>query len=177
MPEASDAGLNVPKVGELLLDRASAARRSDALRLGTTPSLRHRRRAATYAVACAGIMGYLSLYQLGVVRRLAELPLPGFDANTVDASAEAYQVLGVPDAALGVVSYGLTTALAGLGGERPSKAQAALLAGKALGDAAWAAKLTADQGAKHKAACSWCLVSTLMTFATLRETLAAYREA
>ncbi len=101
-----------------------------------------------------------------MVRHLPELPLPGFDANRVDASAQAYQLLGSPDATLGVVSYSVTAALAALGGERPPIALSAVLAGKAAVDLGWAAKLTLDQATKHRAACSWCLLATSLTVAT-----------
>jgi hypothetical protein len=46
-------------------------------------------------------MGVASLYQTGVVRRIPELPLALFDANRVEASAQAYQLLRMPDAPLG----------------------------------------------------------------------------
>ena len=111
-------------------------------------------------------MAGLSLYQLGVIPRLPELPLPGFDANRVDASAQAYQLLASPDATLGAVSYSVTAALAGLGGEEPPVALAALLTAKAAVDLGWAAKLTIDQATKHRAACSWCLLATSLTIAT-----------
>ena len=150
----------------LMSDIPAGQRLSEGWRTGTTPSLRRRRRTATTALASTTVMAGLSLYQLGVIRRLPELPLPGFDANTVDASAQAYQLLGSPDATIGVVSYATTAALAGLGGERPPVALSALVAGKAAIDLGWAAKLTLDQATKHRAACSWCLLATSLTIAT-----------
>jgi uncharacterized membrane protein len=103
--------------------------------------------------------------------------VPGALVRIVDASAQAYEVLGLPDAAVGVLSYSVTLVLAGAGGARPSRRQAALLAAKASIDAAYAAKLTSDQATKHRAACSWCLATTAMTMATLVEALRALREA
>jgi len=41
-------------------------------------------------------------YQLGLLRRVPELPLPGVDADAVDASGEAYVLFGTPDSALGL---------------------------------------------------------------------------
>lgn len=135
-------------------------------RVGRSPSLRRRRHAASTALASATVMAGLSLYQLGVIRHLPELPLPGFDARMVDASAQAYQLLGSPDATLGVVSYAATAALAGLGGSKPPAVLSAALAAKAAIDLGWAAKLTADQATKHRAACSWCLLASALTLAT-----------
>lgn len=150
----------------LISDIPTAEHLSLVWRLGDTPSLRRRRHAATTALASATIMAGLSLYQMGVVRRLPEVPLGGFDANVVDASAQAYQLLESPDATLGVVSYSVTAALAGLGGRRPPLWLSAALAGKAAIDLGWAAKLTADQATKHRAACSWCLAASTLTLAT-----------
>lgn len=56
----------------------------------------------------------------------------------VDASAQAYQLLASPDATLGAVSYSVTAALAGLGGDEPAVALAALLTAKAAVDLGWA---------------------------------------
>ena len=139
---------------------------SEAWRTGQSDSLHRRRRAATTALASTTVMAGLSLYQLGVIRRLPELPLPGFDANRVDASAQAYQLLGAPDATLGAVSYAATAALAAIGGKEPPLALSAVAAGKAAFDLGWAAKLTLDQATKHRAACSWCLLATSLTIAT-----------
>ena len=144
-------------------------------RVGEAPSLRRRRHAASTALASATVMAGLSLYQLGVVRHLPELPLPGFDARVVDVSAQAYQLLGSPDATLGVVSYAVTAALAGLGGAQPPVAVAAALAAKAAVDLAWAAKLTADQATKHRAACSWCLLASALTLSTFVSAAAELR--
>ncbi len=144
-------------------------------RVGESPSLRRRRHAASTALASATVMAGLSLYQLGVVRRLPELPLPGFDARVVDASAQAYQLLGSPDATLGVVSYAVTAALAGLGGAQPPAGLSAVLAAKAAVDLGWAAKLTADQATKHRAACSWCLLASALTLATFVSAAAELR--
>ncbi len=160
------SGVGFAPLPPLISDIPTAQLLSETWRTGETDSLRRRRRAAATALGSTTVMAGLSLYQMGVVRHLPELPLPGFDANRVDASAQAYQLLGSPDATLGVVSYSVTAALAALGGEKPSIALSAVLAGKAAVDLGWAAKLTLDQATKHRAACSWCLLATSLTVAT-----------
>ena len=150
----------------LISDIPTAQALSETWRTGATESLRRRRRAAAAALASTTVMAGLLLYQLGVIERLPELPLPGFNANTVDASAQAYQLLGAPDATLGALSYAVTAALAALGGEEPPVGLSALAAGKAAIDLGWAAKLTLDQATKHRAACSWCLLATSLTLVT-----------
>ncbi len=48
----------------------------------------------------------VGLYQFGLIRSVPEPPLPGVDADWVDASGEVYAVLHTPDAALGITSAG-----------------------------------------------------------------------
>ena len=166
-PGASEATpVGFSPLPPLISDIPTAQALSETWRTGETDSLRRRRRAAATALASTTVMAGLSLYQLGVIRRLPELPVPGFDANRVDASAQAYQLLAAPDATLGAVSYAATAALAALGGKDPPLGLSALAAGKAAFDLGWAAKLTLDQATKHRAACSWCLLATSLTIAT-----------
>lgn len=171
--EASPVGF--APLPPLMSDIPTAQKLSMTWRRGGAASLHRRRHTATTALASATVMAGLSLYQLGVIGRLPELPLPGFDASRVDASAQAYQLLGSPDATLGVVSYSVTAALAVLGGEKPPLALSALVAGKATIDLGWAAKLTLDQATKHRAACSWCLLATSLTVVTFVNAAAELR--
>ncbi len=143
-----------------------SARLSDAWRTHRPgPELRRRRRVIGGTMLSTACMAVASLYQAGVVRRIPELPLGPFDANRVEASAQAYQLLRMPDAPLAVVSFGLTAALAaGAGPERSSGRRADLvrvaLGAKALVDLGYSLKLMADQVTKHGRLCSWCLTTT-----------------
>jgi uncharacterized membrane protein len=101
----------------------------------------------------AGVMGVIALYQTGVLKRLPDPP--GFDSARVITSPEARR-FGVPDGLLGLISYGITAALAAAG---PSKA----LTAKVTADAAVAAKLTWDEWTKDHAFCFWCLLATAAT--------------
>jgi uncharacterized membrane protein len=143
------------------------ARLSDELRHGTSDDLRRRRGVIGLALGSAGVMGLISLYQTGILRHLPEPRWPGLDADRVNGSAQAYEILGTPDGLLGLASYATTAALAAAGGadrarDRPWVPLA--MAGKVAFDAALAAKLTWDQKAKHHAFCLWCLLSAAMTF-------------
>jgi hypothetical protein len=129
-----------------------------------------RRRVACLSLTAAACMGLIGLYQLGVIKHIPEPPLPGMNADKVDASAEAYERLRVGDAFLGFVSYGVTMLLAAAGGTDRWRNQPWLpiaLSGKAALDAAQAAKLTIDQWTKHRAFCFWCLTAATATFITL----------
>lgn len=132
--------------------------------------LGQRRGIIACGLAAAASMGLIMLYQIGIIKHLPEPPLPGFDADKVDASEEAYSYLQTPDAFIGLGSYALTMGLAAMGAKNRAATQPwiplALLA-KTTADAGQAAKLTVDQWTRHKAFCFWCLVAAAATFAAL----------
>jgi uncharacterized membrane protein len=158
----------MPALPPLIADRRVAAARSVGWRMGDHPDLSRRRKiVARYAVATLS-MGLASLYQTGMVRRVPELPFDRFDANRIEASAQGYQVLGVPDAVLAVFNNASTMLLATLGGPgaRP-RALRALLAAKVTVDSAYVAKLAVDQATQHKLLCTYCLVASAATWGAL----------
>lgn len=143
---------------------------SKELREGNGGFLPQRRGIVALGLAAAGSMGLIALYQIGILKHLPEPPLPGFDADKVDASEEAYSHLQMGDAFIGLGSYAATMGLAAMGAADRAETQPwiplALLA-KTAADAAQAAKLTVDQWTKHRAFCSWCLLAAAATFAAL----------
>lgn len=158
-------GRNSSQAGERL---------SRELRCGADHFLHLRRRTVGLNMIAAAAMGAVSLYQMGLVRHLPEPPLRLLDSDRVDASGEAYALLHVPDAALGLVSYAATLTLAAAGGpgrERDRPLLPVLLAGKVLLDAAGAAVLTLEQATKHRALCSYCLLAAAASFASLPQVL------
>jgi len=139
-------------------------RLSEQLRHGTGGFIEERRAIAGLSLFSTGMMGLIGLYQLGIVKKL---PL---NADRVNASAEAYSHLSMPDAWLGLISYAVTGALAAAGPIdrwRTAPALPLALAGKVAADTAIAAKLTTDEWTKHKALCFWCLLSAGATVAML----------
>ena len=90
---------------------------SRQLREATGGSLEQRRKIACLALAAAGSMGLISLYQTGIIESLPDPPLSYFDSEKVNAGAEAYSRLSMPDAPLGLGSYAATLGLAAMGGE------------------------------------------------------------
>ncbi|HET8627675.1 MAG TPA: vitamin K epoxide reductase family protein [Thermomicrobiales bacterium] len=142
---------------------------SRQLREGVGPDLARRRGIVGLSLAAMGSMGLVTLYQMGILRRLPEPPLPHFDAECVDASAEAYAALAMPDGALALMSYAVTLALAAAGGAERARDRPWLplaLAAKVAFDTAEAVRLTADQWTKHRAFCFWCLLAAGATVAT-----------
>jgi len=135
---------------------------SDALRRLDSPHLTARRRVAALQTLAVGALSLVGLYQFGLLRHLREPPLPGLDADAVDASGEAYEMLHTPDSTLGITSAGLTLILAGIGGADRARTHPLVplaLFAKTLVDAVGGAYLTAEQLTKHRRICSWCTIS------------------
>jgi hypothetical protein len=159
---------------------AAAEAVSDALRRGDSAYLDGRRRTAVLQTVAAGTLAVVGLYQFGVLRSVPELPLPGLDADRVDASGEAYSVLRTPDASLGIASAGVSLVLAGMGSGRRHEEQPwipLLLLAKSLVDAAGGLYLFAEQVTKHRRVCSWCTVSAGLLLATVPAVLPEARGA
>ena len=163
--------------------RVKAEALSQQLRQGSGNFLEQRRGIVVLSLGALGCMALIGLYQMGIIKHLPEPPLPGLDADKVDASAEAYSYFSTPDAFLGLGSYAATMGLAAMGGQDHSRTQPWIplaLAAKAGFDAFQAAKLTYDQYAKHRAACVWCLIAAATTWASaalvVPEAKAALRE-
>lgn len=153
---------------------------SHELRKGMGGFLPQRRRVIASSLLAAGAMMPIALYQTGLIRHLPEPPLPWLDADTIDAAPEAYEILAVPDAILGIGSYAVTAALAAAGGERRLEQMQWLpfaLAAKVAIDAAYAGKLTIDQWTRHRAFCSWCLLGAAASFAAVPAVLPEARAA
>lgn len=156
---------------------------SDELRNGSSDDLRRRRGIVGLSLVAVGSMAMISLYQMGIIRHLPEPPLPHLDADTVDASPEAYSRFATPDGILGIGSYALTMGLAAMAGKDRARTQPWIplaLAAKVAFDASQGIRLTVDQATKQKAFCFWCLLSAASTFATVPlvvpETRAALRQ-
>ncbi len=153
---------------------------SRQLRTANNRYLNNRRRVAELSLISLAAMSGIALYQLGIIDHLPEPDLPWLDADSVDASAEAYAKFMVPDAFLGLVSYAGTMALAAMGSAKRETEQpwiSLAFAAKVGFDNLQALRLFIDQWSKHKAFCSWCLVSAGATFATAPQALPELRAA
>jgi uncharacterized membrane protein len=149
---------------------SAAEQVSRELRTESSAALRQRRLVVALSLVAGGSMGLITLYQMGIIDHLPEPPVGTLDADRVDASGEAYELFKAPDAALGLVSYAVTLALAAAGGADRAQAQPLLplaLAAKVALDAAGAIVLTVEQGSKHRKYCSWCLLAATASLAML----------
>ena len=143
---------------------------SRELRTARTPALAKRRAIVGLSLASAGIMGFLALYQFGVVRHLPDARRGRWDAERVDSSDEAYSLLWTGDAFIGATSYVATATLAAMGeSDRPRTKPWLSVATsiKVLLDALVAAGLTWTQWSRHRAFCWYCLLASALTFATV----------
>lgn len=143
---------------------------SAELRLGSGSFLSRRRGVVGLSLVSVVSMGAVVLYQMGLIKHLPEPPLPMMDADKVDASGEAYELLSMPDGALGLGSYAVTLGLAAMGGKERAVQRPWIplaLAVKAFVDAVQAGRLTVEQWTKHRAFCFWCLLSAGATFAVV----------
>ena len=133
-----------------------------AWRAGTMSSLAMRRAIACRTLAAMGAMGVIALYQLGIIHRLPDPPLPGFDADKVHGSDVAYARLAMPDAALGLMSYAVTFALTAAGGQDRARTTPWLplaLGAKAAFDLAQAGRLLVLEVTRLRALSLWSLVA------------------
>lgn len=155
---------------ESAISTPEPAQLSESLRHDHSRLLRRRRQTVGLQMVAAGSMGLIALYQLGIIKHIPEPPGAAFDADKVDASAEAYGRLSVGHAYLGMMSYSMTMTLAAAGAPDRHRRNPWLLlatAAKAIIDAAEAARLTRSQWVRHRAFSFWCLLAAGATFATL----------
>lgn len=139
---------------------------SQEWRAGEGGYLRQRRAVVALSLAAAGAMGMIGLYQTGIIRHLPEPPVPFFNADRIDASAEAYSRFSTPDALLGLGSYAATAALAAMGGAHRAREAPWLplaLAAKVAFDVGQAARLVAQQWRGYHQFCFWCLTAAAST--------------
>ncbi|MBD1846101.1 vitamin K epoxide reductase family protein [Cyanobacteria bacterium FACHB-63] len=139
------------------------------LRRGENPDLSRRRLITGLSVLGATMAEAVSLYQIGAVKELPDLPLPGIDSNKVDASDYAYSVLDTPDGFFMLVNYSITALLAGAGTANRAKDAPWLpiaMSGKTLIDSIFALRLARIEWRDNEAFCAYCQVATLCSIAS-----------
>ncbi|HJT17840.1 MAG TPA: vitamin K epoxide reductase family protein [Thermoanaerobaculia bacterium] len=138
---------------------------NDDIRTVDTPELARRRGIVALSLTASAAMGVIALYQTGIIKHLPEPPLRSFDADRIDASAEAYKRFSTPDSLLGLGSYAMTAGLAAMGGRDRARLISLAMAAKVAFDAANAMRLTVVQWKDFRAWCFWCLIAAGATFA------------
>lgn len=122
------------------------------------------RRNDAVAIAACGValttLVPVLLHQVGVVKHLPDPPGEWFGSDEITESKAAHP-MGVPDAALGLASYGVTMAL--LLAARRHRAVRPVLAAKLAGDAGMAGFNVVRQVVQFGKLCSWCTGTALAT--------------
>lgn len=137
---------------------------SRALREGQSPDLQRRRWVLGLSLVGLVAGGIVSLFQMGMLRRLPDLPFRPFDATRVDAAPYAYSRLQTPDAALMMVSYAITAALAAAGAPDRARRDPAIpiaLAAKTGFDSLSAIRLGLEEWRDTRALCGYCQAATV----------------
>jgi hypothetical protein len=157
----------------------SPARLSHQLRKGDSPHLDRRRWLVglSFVGSVAGMI--VGLYQMGVLRRLPDLPVGSVRRH----QGRCFDLrLQTPDGLLMAATCAVTAILAEAGGRDRTQENPALpiaLAAKTLYDAATALKLGQEEWAENKALCGYCQIAMLAPLASvalaLPETIEALR--
>lgn len=110
----------------------------------------------------------ISLYQLGVIRHLPDLPGSIFDSDYVNASKEA-QVAGFPDGPVSLMMYAANLVLISGAIKKKKKRNVFdyLIAGNSLGQAAGGAFYLYNMATEQKKICPYCVAGAVINFASL----------
>ena len=110
----------------------------------------------------------ISLYQLGIIRHMPDVPGKLFDSDYVNASKEA-QVMGMPDGPVSLLMYAANLVLVAGALKQKKKRNLFdyLVAGNALGQAAGGAYYLYNMATVQKKVCLYCVTGALINFATL----------
>lgn len=136
------------------------------LRKGNNPDLSRRRLIVGLSFLGGAMAEAVSLYQVGVVDKLPDPPIPYIDSNKVDAADYAYSFFDTPDGFLMLLNYSITAALAGAGGANRATQAPWLpiaMAGKTLLDSITALWLARIEWKDNEAFCAYCQAATVFS--------------
>ncbi len=143
---------------------------SKELREDQSPAMQARRTLIALSLIGIGIGKIVTLYQVGIIKKLPDPPISIFDSNKVNASDYAYKRLATPDAVLMILTYATTTMLAAGGrADRASKNPLWVKAMfvKILLDCLTNAKLGTEEYQTNKKLCAYCQTATVISFISL----------
>lgn len=148
----------------------------DKMRANDSEAVVSRRRIAAIAAAGAVDFSVISLFQLGYIKHLPDLPGKIFDSDSVNSSKDA-ELLGMPDAPLSLVGYAATMAVAAAGNTegKYTKYLDLLLGGIVIGQAYGAAHYLYRMVTVQKKVCMYCVGGALLNFAALKPLYDLYR--
>lgn len=130
-----------------MIGQSSDAAESDGLLVGAN-------------VAALVTLVTVALHQLGVVGHLPDPPASVFDSDGITESSMAHP-FGIPDALLGIASYGTTLVL--IRSASGCSVARKLLGAKLLLDGGVAGFNTTRQVVRFRKVCSWCMGTVAAT--------------
>lgn len=144
----------------------------DEIRQDTRPQIRNRRSIA--ALAAIGLVDFslISLFQIGYIKKLPDLPGEIFDTAKVNSSKDAV-LLGIPDGVISLGAYAATMLLATIGSRSIKSSHWAdlALAGLVAGQAVGAARYLVNMATVQKKVCIYCIGGALINFAAVKPAL------
>lgn len=153
---------------------------SQELREGSSPDLNARRTIITLSFVGVVIAKIVSLYQIGIIKKLPDPPIAIFDSNKVNASDYAYKRFATPDAFLMLLTYASTAWLAGGGREDRAKRNPLwvyAMFGKIALDCLTNVKLGMEEYQTNKKLCFYCQTATVISFVSLLAALPEFKRA
>lgn len=140
----------------------------DRIRQDSSEATEIRRKIAAFAALGMIDFSMISLFQMGYIKKLPDLPGKIFDSEKVNTAKEAV-LLGVPDGVVSIGGYAATMILA-MAASRYKKQSRLLdvaLGGVLLGQAAGAAQYMVNMTTKQKKICVYCVAGALLNFTSL----------
>ncbi|GAB3203978.1 putative membrane protein [Pontibacter aydingkolensis] len=131
------------------------------------------------ALAALGLLDFslISLFQMGKIKQLPDLPGKIFDTHKVNTSKEA-MLLGMPDGVISLGGYAATIflAMAATRYKKQSRVLDLALAGVVLGQAVGATYYLKSMASEQKRACIYCLAGAVLNFASLKPLSRLFRK-
>lgn len=140
----------------------------DKIRNDSSEATGYRRQIA--ALSALGLLDFslISLFQLGFIRHLPDLPGKIFDTEKVNSSEDAV-LLSMPDGVISLGSYAATILLATAATryKKPSRVLDVAMGGVIVGQAFGAAQYLYKMAAVQKKICVYCVAGAAINFAAL----------
>lgn len=138
------------------------------IRNDSSEAAEYRRQIA--ALSAVGLLDFslISLFQLGYIKHMPDLPGKVFDTEKVNSSEDAV-LLGMPDGVISLGSYAATILLATAASrfKKPSRLLDMAMGGIVLGQAAGGALYLYNMAFVQKKVCVYCVAGAAINFATL----------
>lgn len=148
----------------------------DQIRNDQSAAIQNRRKIG--ALAAMGIIDFslITLFQLGYIKKLPDLPGKVFDTHKVNTSEDAV-LLGLPDGVIGLGGYAaiMFLAMAGSRFKKYSKWIDLALGAVVAGQAAGGANYMVNMAVKQKKICVYCVTGAAVNLASLKPAYALIR--